>query len=290
VISAVCAAAKAEADKYIPVLTNNVSRMVPTSAEAFASGYSGAYSTAAEVRAATQGSSPAVTLLTAAMLSGSVPMPASTAYCIDLTTGASTINGTSTSGIRIPTILTFDVTAHEVVLYVIGGPSNTLTIGELGLINFVRSGGVNFGKIILLGGCDITIAANNSGDSKNDSGIIGSTHNAAPSGAARTSYIAGNPVFLYIYGMGESANVIRAGTGSTIEGYIGLFGTSGQLILTGGGDPPKVYARYEGAILTNTGGNTLAFPYCPAPGSSFTSTTGEVVAQASYQVSGYLST
>lgn len=284
-VLAVAAAAKAEADKYTAVLTNNVTRTVLTSAEAFAEGYSG-YATPLAVRnAVTAGT---VTRLTAEMLAGTTPIPEAATYCIDLATGTTSINGTAPSGVRTPTILTFDISSFEKTIYVIGSDSQVLTIGELGLINFVRTSGSNFGKIVLLGGCDLELASNNSGDSKNDSGIIGSTHNAAPSAAARTTYVAGNPIFLYIYGMGESPNKISMYTGCTLEGYIGLYGPSGEIYGSGGGMVPAVYARYEGAKFTNGGGDPLTFPYAPLPGNSFTPGGSETSIPPKYAVTGFL--
>ena len=275
--SAIFDAAKAEADKYTSILASNVTRTVMTSAEAFTSGIS-AYANPAAVRAAI-GSS--VTLLTPAMMSGTAPIPAASKYCIDLTTAGKTIDGTST----VPAILNFDVTAYDISIYVIGSDSNILTIGQNGLINFKRTSGNNFGKIILLGGCDMLIDSNNTSPHA-DSGIIGSTHNVAPGPGISTSYVAGRAIFLYIYGMGESKNLINVLQGATLEGYIGLYGTSGELMMTTGGSAPFIYGRYEGALLTRPSGNIAVFPYAPAPGQTFDSA-GETGSTGGYEIAGF---
>ena len=276
-VLAVAAAAKAEADKYTTVLTNNVTRKVLTSAEAFAKGYS-KYATPQAVRdAVTAGS---VTQLTAAMLSGIDTIPEAAEYCIDLAAGTTVLGGASS-----PAILTFDISSIEKTIYVIGSDLQTLTITDLGLINFTRTSGNNFGKIVLLGGCDIKL---NQNAKSNDSGIIGSTHNTAPSATARTTYVPGNPIFLYIYGMGESPNIMSLNYGITIEGYIGLYGPSGQITAAGGGDPPHIYGRYEGSTFVNAGGNALTFPYAPTPGNSFIPGGAETPIPPAFKVAGYL--
>ena len=69
---------------------------------------------------------------------------------------------------------------------------------------------------------------------------------------------------------------------TTIEGFIGLYGPGGTIILDNG---PRIYARFEAASVTYSGGDPAVIPYCPAPGDDSSGGTGS---PSSYEIKGYI--
>lgn len=212
------------------------------------------------------------------------------AYYINTTTSPSV--GSTNPGMG-NTVLNFDCTSTDITLYIIGG--GTFTIGPnagQGLIKFTRGvGSTHIGRIILLDGTDLTLSNNDAGYvDRNDAGIIGSYHVSTGIGTT-TKYVAfttdgaGNvtqtfPPFLYIYGTGN--NTLTAQRKTTIEGFIGLYGPGGTIILDNG---PRIYARFEAASVTYSGGDPAVIPYCPAPGDDSSGGTGS---PSSYEIKGYI--
>ena len=154
--------------------------------------------------------------------------------------------------------LVFDLAGGDINVYLIGG--NTLNLAS-GKIRFTNGSAANIGKMYLLAGTDIDIKGG---------GIYGT--------ASRSS----SP-WVYIYGLGESANKIAIEQG-TLEGYVGLFGTAGTLSIQNAAD---IYCRYEGAYIMREspfGPNKIEFPFCPGPATD----EGGGISRTSLIIAGYV--
>ncbi len=210
------------------------------------------------------------------------------AYVID-TTNANTRRLGPVSDYAGVTTLNFDCSSTDITIYIIG--ANTFEIHQ-GLIRFTRSSGsTHVGRIILLDGADLHIYDNSNFYTwRNDNGIIGADHVA---GTAHTDLLvtkdgSGNvvktfPPYLYIYG--TDGNSITAENKSTIEGYIGLYGSGGTLTLQ---ETPYFYGRLEvpNVIKTGASNEQLKILYCPVPGGDDSG--GGTGSPSSYEIKGYI--
>lgn len=162
--------------------------------------------------------------------------------------------------------LIFDLKDGPITLYLIDNTAalyaNKLEIND-GSINFINGSPTRVGKIVLLNGADITIGPNNSATTVGIYGRLNTTDNTLETSPA-TNTLSAAP-FLYLYGLGEGGfsnpNVIYIKNGE-LQGYIGLYGTDGRLIID---SAPSLFSRYEAAYIENLGSQDTTFLNCPAP-------------------------
>ena len=262
-----------------------VSRTIPTTTAAAFTELGLGSVRAGSVVAADAG---AVPLTTADLTSVGTRSFSGSAYVID-TTNANTRRLGPASDSDGVTTLNFDCSSTDITIYIIG--ANTFEIHQ-GLIRFTRSSGsTHVGRIILLDGADLHIYDNNNFYTwRNDNGIIGADHVA---GTAHTDLLvtkdgSGNvvktfPPYLYIYGTGT--NIVTAENRSTLEGYIGLYGSGGTLNLQ---ELPYFYGRLEVPNVNKTGASNapIKILYCPVPGGDDSS--GGTGSPSSYEIKGYI--
>jgi len=152
--------------------------------------------------------------------------------------------------IEIKNDITFDLTNGSISLYLIdtSGSARTLEIDNA-IVRFINGSATNVGKILMLDGSDIKIGPKNSAP---EIGIYGAASHSSPP-------------FLFIFGLGElgaaNPNTFTVENG-TLECYLGLYGTSGEISIE---SAPTLYARYEAAFVFNLGSQNTTFPNCPAP-------------------------
>jgi len=230
----------------------------------------------------------------------STPAFSGSAYYID-TADNNTRLGTvgSWTDTKVPTVITFDLTDHDITLYILGddaGSSGDLfTIGS-GRFVFIN-GGANIGRIVLLGGADLTLANNKyysnppPGSPPNEpadhqTGILGT---ALPASTARwsawPSTVYGYKPFVYIFGMQN--NEVVAQDRTILEAYVGMYG-NGSLEL-------YYYCYFFGRVearhlysnrVDPSGDKGIDFPYCPGPNDLYGNM--RLVVRSDYEIAGYV--
>lgn len=184
----------------------------------------------------------------------------------------------------------FDLQYGPITLYIIDsdGVNNgigTFTIGN-GLIQFINGDPTQgmIGRILLLDGTDINTTEGGNG-CPYDTGIIGSDHVATSSERTKVEDLGTSIPYLYIYGFQD--NLIQVLRAVTMEGYIGLYGTGGQISFYNTQkyeDLSLIYCRVEAGNFTSAQGSFLEMTYCPPPDSS----SGGGGTVNAYTVSGYV--
>lgn len=154
--------------------------------------------------------------------------------------------------------LTFDLSANDITVYIIGSGS-TLNFKDKGWgsLRFIN-GGPFWGHLVLLHNVKINIPPYNNGSPINngDIGILATTHSYGPWHPGDQ----GTTPYLFVIGLG--GNYLKAGQLSVLDGYYGMYGTSGTIEIT---NRPFIYGRFEAAYVKYTSGDYVEMPYCPTP-------------------------
>lgn len=170
--------------------------------------------------------------------------------------------------IEIANDLTLDLANGSITVYLIdtSGSARKLEIDKA-KVRFINGSATNVGKILMLNGADIKIGPKNSAP---EMGLYGSANHSTPP-------------YLFVYGLGEAVgnpNIFTIENG-TFEGYLGLYGTTGKIVIE---SAPTLYARYEAAFVDNQGSQNTPIPNCPPPAGA----TGGSLYTYKYITAGYI--
>lgn len=251
-------------------------RQVLTSAEAMDSGMT-EFTTQAEVLDSANG----VVQLTNTQLSGSGNTTTLTGPSYRVSTSQK-LGNISNSWSGAPTNVVFDLASNDITLYITG--NGTFKIGS-GRFEFIN-GGAHIGRIVLLEGANLEIQENRyfaTGESKvYETGILGTSRSAAI-WSAWPDTVFGYKPYVYIFGMNN--NTVTGLGRSTLEAYIGLYGTNGTLALD---YYCYFFGRVESMQLNSVDdSNGIDFPYCPGPNDL--AVYMRQIVRSSYEVEGYVS-
>ena len=209
-------------------------------------------------------------LATALQTAGAVPIDVNALTTGQTYTGSSYYIDTSLSP-TLMKVLTFNCTANDIDLFIIGTSTLSFGYNNDGAIRFTRSAGSKgIGRIIFLENNAKIDYGYGSGGSIAESGFAGITGAGTPDRYTRTPALItdGSEPYLYIYGYDN--NIIVSSI-KFLEGYIGLFGTGTVEIKTGKKEMP-FYARFNVFRIDDQAGSGTELSYCPAPGEGTTIT------------------